>query len=395
MAYTLAVVDEGLLGLTGFKTPDLHAHFYKREALGVSTWDLFDDVVGAYGAELERLLALGGSDAGKAEDSDQSKKRFPPVVRFLGPFELKAKATNSHEIDLPAYVGSVRVMVVAAREAAYGAAEKSVFVRQPLMLLPTLPRVVGPEEEMAVPVSLFVMEPSIKQVTLKIEPGEHFEIVGGDSVNVLFSGPDEKLGVLRLKVKSKLGKATLRFSAVSGPHRAKAEVHIDVRSANPPTTRFERKALKPGETWEANVVPHGIAGTNVVTLEVSAVPPLDLERRLDYLVRYPHGCIEQITSAAFPQIYLPTLVKLEDGRRKEIDRNVQAAVDRLRGFQVPTGGFVYWPGGFFVAAAYDARNAWSTNYVGHFLLEAERLGYHVPPAMLADWAKHQKAAAAA
>ena len=69
MNYTLAVVDEGLLGLTNFKTPDLHEQFYKREALGVTTWDLFDDVAGAYGAELERLLALGGSDAGQAEEA--------------------------------------------------------------------------------------------------------------------------------------------------------------------------------------------------------------------------------------------------------------------------------------------------------------------------------------
>src|SRR5690606_40751432 len=66
MTYTLAVVDEGLLDLTSFKTPNLHEEFYKREALGVTTWDLFDEVAGAYGAELERLLALGGSEIGRA-----------------------------------------------------------------------------------------------------------------------------------------------------------------------------------------------------------------------------------------------------------------------------------------------------------------------------------------
>ena len=90
MDYTLAVVDEGLLGLTNFKTPNLHAEFYKREALGVSTWDLFDEVAGAYGGQLDRLLALGGSDAGAPTNPDEGKSRFPPVVRFLGPFSLKA-----------------------------------------------------------------------------------------------------------------------------------------------------------------------------------------------------------------------------------------------------------------------------------------------------------------
>ena len=81
MAYTLAIVDEGLLGLTGYKTPDLHDHFYKKEALGVSTWDLFDYVAGAYGGELERLLALGGDDSAASGENKEAKKRFPPVVQ--------------------------------------------------------------------------------------------------------------------------------------------------------------------------------------------------------------------------------------------------------------------------------------------------------------------------
>ncbi len=92
----MAVVDEGLLALTNFKTPDLHGEFYKREALGVSTWDLFDQVAGAYSAQLERLFALGGSDAALASKPEQKKSRFPPVVRFLGPFQLKAGARAKH-----------------------------------------------------------------------------------------------------------------------------------------------------------------------------------------------------------------------------------------------------------------------------------------------------------
>lgn len=395
MAYTVAVVDEGLLGLTSFKTPELHDQFYRREALGVTTWDLFDDVAGAYGAELERLLALGGSDALEAKDMKEDKKRFPPVVRYLGPFKLKAGGRNKHDFRLPPYVGAVRVMVVAGQDAAYGSAEKSVYVRQPLMVLPTVPRVVGPEEDMTVPVSLFVMDASIKEVTLKVETDSTFQVVGSDTVKVAFARPDEKLGLLRLKSAARLGKGKLRFIATSGRHRAQAEVFLDVRSPNPATARHVQKALAPGESWETDVVPHGLAGTNVVTLEMSAVPPLNLERRLQYLIRYPHGCIEQVTSSVFPQLYLPALVKLEDARKKEIETNVQAGIERLRGFQQPNGAFAYWPGGFVAGGQFDARNAWSTNYAGHYLVEAGKLGYHVPPALLNDWLRYQKTAAQA
>lgn len=399
MSYTVAVVDEGLLGLTNFKTPDLHGHFYQREALGISTWDLFDEVAGAYGAKLDRLLALGGSDADAARDAKREKKRFPPVVKYLGPFKLKAGGKNKHEMQLPSYVGAVRAMVIASEAgfgiagSAYGSAEKSIYVRQPLMLLPTLPRLVGPEEEFTVPVSLFVMDDSIKEVTLKLEPGSEFQLMDKNSVTVTFSQPDEKLGLLKLKSGARLGKGKLKFIATSGKHQAQAEVFLEIRSPNPVSTRHQRKALMAGEVWETDVVPHGLPGTNMTTLEMSAVPPLDLERHLQYLIRYPHGCVEQTTSAAFPQLYLSSLVKLQDARKKEIEDNMHAAIGRLRGFQQPNGAFDYWPGGF--NSGFDGRNSWSTNYAGHFIVEASKLGYYVPPTMLSDWIRFQKSAAQA
>lgn len=396
MAYTLAVVDEGLLGLTNFKTPELHSLFYKREALNISTWDLFDEVAGAYGAKLDHLLAIGGSDGDLAKDAKREKKRFPPVVKYLGPFKLSKGEKAKHEIQLPPYVGSLRIMVVAAQSgdggagSAYGSAEKSVYVRQPLMMLPTLPRVVGPDEEFSVPVSLFVMDDAIKEVSLTLETGAEFQSPDGKPVKVLFSRPDEKLGMLKLRSGTRLGKGSLKFTASSGKHKAQAEVFLEVRSPNPASTRFQRKAIAAGESWETEIVPHGLPGTNVTTLEVSSVPPLDLERRLQYLIRYPHGCVEQTTSAAFPQLYLGTLLKLEDARNKEIEHNIHIALDRLRGFQLPSGAFGYWPGGF---DSHDGRNTWSTNYVGHFMIEAGKQGYEAPPNMLADWLRYQKSAA--
>ena len=390
MTYTVAVVDEGLLGLTNFKTPKLHDHFFKREALGITTWDLFDDVVGAYGGELERLLALGGGNAADI-DQETERKRFPPVVTFLGPFELPARGRNEHQFDIPQYVGAVRVMVVAgSTKGAYGSTDKSVYVRKPLMLLPTLPRVIGPTEDLKVPVSTFVMDPSIQDVTLTIEVDDHFEVIGANTTSLAFETPEEKLGFFSLKAGRRLGTGTVRVTATSGRHYASATVSLEVRSANPATTRVIRTTIDPGASWDTTIAPHGMPGTNHVSLEVSVVPPLDLERRVDFLIRYPHGCVEQTTSAAFAQLNLPLLTKLDDARRTEIERNVQSGIERLRRFQVPTGGFVYWPGGFWVV---DTRNNWSTNYVGHFLIEADRLGYYVPAAMLSDWINHQKSVA--
>ena len=383
MTYTLAVVDEGLLSLTNFKTPDLHAEFYKREALGIATWDLFDQVAGAYSAQLDRLLALGGSDAAPTNKPDGKKSRFPPVVRFLGPFQLKAGAKASHEFDLPQYVGAVRVMLVAGDNGAYGTAEKSVFVRQPLMLLPTLPRVVGPGEEILVPVSLFVTKPGIKDVTLTLDTDGLLQPVGDRAVHVLFNKPDERIALLRVRSGEKLGQSHLRFAASGGGFNAKSEIYLDIRSPNPLTTRYQNRVLQPGESWSVTAMPFGLAGTNNGTLEISSVPPLNLDARLRFLIQYPHGCLEQTTSSVFPQLYLPSLLTLETRRKRQIEENVRAAIERLRFFQLANGAFSYWPGGSggFGGGQPDSYESWASTYATHFLIEAEKAGYTLPSAL--------------
>jgi len=387
MTYTVAVVDEGLLGLTRYRTPDLHKRFYKKEALGVVTWDLFDDVTGAYGGELERLLALGGSDDEEDAEQGEKQKRFPPVIRFLGPFQLQAGETATHKIDLPQYVGAVRVMLVAGEQGAYGEAHKSVFVREDLSMLATVPRVLGPEEDLLLPVSLFVMKDNIRNVSLTLEVDEYFEILGNKTVEVKFDEPGEQLGFLHIKVKSRLGKGHLRFIAEGGKARTQTDVYIDVRSANPRTLRQKHKVLQPGEMWQEMIKPHGLPGTNVVTLEMSAIPPINLERRLQYLIHYPHGCVEQTTSSVLPQLSLAKFIKLDKQQKENIDRNINAAIDRLRSFQHSNGGFRYWPG------SYDQPHAWGTNYAGHFLVAASQRGYQVPSDMMSAWQGFQQQSA--
>ena len=123
-------------------------------------------------------------------------------------------------------------------------------------------------------------------------------------------------------------------------------------------------------------------GTNEGVLELSNIPPINLGERLQYLLRYPYGCLEQTLSSGFPQLYLNKLMELEEADKERIPKAVQATINRLKLFQTDQGGFAYWPGG-------STPNHWSTNYAGHFLLEAKALGYTVPPGMLDRWIKFQ------
>ncbi|MFP1683524.1 alpha-2-macroglobulin family protein [Alloalcanivorax sp. C16-1] len=380
MTYTLAVVDEGLLGITDFATPEPHDAFYQREALGVLTWDLFDQVVGAYGGELDQLLALGGSDALR-DGNEQQRRRFPPVVRFAGPFPLKAGETRRHDIELPPYMGQVRVMVVAGNQRAYGHADRDVTVTQPLTLLSALPRVLGPGETLDLPVTVFAAEDGLGKVTVKAEAEAPLTVTRG-TATLNFAESGDQLAALALKAGDRAGVAEVTVRADAGDQHAEETVHLPVRSANPPTVRDTGKLLEAGATWNLTHRPHGLPGTNQSRLTVSSLPAMGLERRLEYLIDYPHGCIEQTVSSALPQLYLDRLTALSEAQRRKVQDNVEAAIQRLRRFQLGGGAFAYWPGA-------ATANDWGTSYAGHFLLEAQRQGYAVPADMLRHWRDYQ------
>jgi alpha-2-macroglobulin len=383
MTYTLAVVDEGLLGLTGFATPDPRGHFYRKEALGVSTWDLYDHVVGAYGGEIERLLSIGGSETLADAGEREASRRFPPVVRFYGPFELKAGEKKKHVVPLPPYVGAARVMVVAGSKSAFGRADKSIPVRQALMVQPTLPRVVGPGEEIVVPVSVFA-EGGVKSASVSLDVEPPFAHAGPRVAQALFPKPGESLVFFKIKSGGRISSGKISVTAESGAEKARAETRLSVRAPNPATAKQVGAWIEPGSSWRTRVVPHGVPGTNELVLETSSLPPLNIESRLGELIRYPHGCLEQTTSTLFPQFFLPGLIKLSEAEKAEVDKNVKGGIDRLRGFQAGSGGFNYWPGGG------ENPHAFATSYVGHFLIEAERRGYSLPPEMRSRWERFQK-----
>lgn len=373
MHYTLALVDEGLLDLTRFKTPQPWNSFYAREALGVKTWDLYDDVIGAFAGKMDQLLSLGGDgDAGAGKSVKAN--RFKPVVKFLGPYTLEAGSEKTHRLAIPNYVGSVRVMVVAANEGAYGSTEKTVAVRKPLMLLGTLPRTLGPAEEVQLPVTLFAMEKHITNVDVQVQVNGLLNLEGAAKQHVKFQKPGEQVLNFKLKVAPQTGIARVKITATSGSEVAVQEIELDVRASSPKVTESKDFVLEPGKELSAEILLKGMKGTNKVTVEFSDLPAMNLQSRLTYLVQYPHGCIEQTTSSVFPQLFLSNLLQLDNGMKQQIQSNIKSGISRLQFFQTSTGGFAYWPG-----ESYDCE--WGSNYAAHFLFEAEKQGYSIPSSM--------------
>ncbi|MCS2576023.1 alpha-2-macroglobulin family protein [Bacteroides faecis] len=386
MTYTLAIVDDGLLDLTNFKTPDPWNEFYAREALGIRTWDMYDDVLGASGGRYSSLFSTGGDASLKPADAKAN--RFKPVVKFIGPFYLAKGKQQTHTLKLPMYVGSVRTMVVAGQDGAYGNAEKTAFVRTPLMLLSTLPRVLSTQEEITVPVNVFAMENQVKNVTVSLETsGAGVQITGNRQQSLTFDQPGDQLAYFTLKTGSKTGKATIHLTASGNGQQTKETIEIEVRNPNPVVTLRNSQWIEAGQEAELSYTLAGSSSANnQVQLEVSRIPSVDISRRFDFLYNYQHHCTEQLTSKALPLLFVSQFKAVDEQEAEKIKTNVQEAIRQIYARQLPNGGFVYWPGN-------AVADEWITSYTGMFLTLAQEKGYAVHPNVLNKWKRFQRAAA--
>jgi len=381
MTFTLAVVDEGLLDLTNYKTPNPWYSFYAREALSVRSWDLYDLVLGAYGAKIEAAFAIGG-DGDLDKNKGRKAQRFKPVVKFFGPYQLDKGETKDINFTMPRYVGAVKAMVIAGNDKAYGAATKSVPVKSPLMLFGTLPRVLSPQENVKLPVTLFALDDKIKEVKISVKTNSMLKVIGYATQTISFDKAGEADFYFDIASTDQMGVAKVELMASSGKEKASFEIEMNVRAPNPPKVKTYSTVVNAGDTWQQDFDVFGIEGSNSAVLEVSGMPPINLTSRLRYLIRYPYGCLEQTTSAVFPQLYMGQVMDLDKDLKNKMKTNITKGLERLSTLQLSDGGFAYWPGN-------TEADAWGTNYAGHFITEAEELGYKLPIGMKSAWLSYQ------
>lgn len=383
--FTIAVVDEGLLDITQFPTPNPWKHFFKKVRLAVKTYDIFSHIIAANIGDVFKTFSIGGDvDYRKSQlEPKKGKKRFKPVSLFKGPIKTDKNGKAKVKFKMPNYVGSVRIMVIGANGKSFARAEKTVPVKTEIITLPTLPRVVGPGEKFTLPVSVFAMKENLGNVDVKIKTEGPLEIVAKNNQTLSFTDPDDKDCYFELKTKNEVGQSKVEIIASSGQYKTKNTVDLMVRPTSPRIYGSEEKYVIPGDKLKINIPGDGIKGTNNATLTISNFPNINFGHRLNWLIHYPYGCIEQTTSSVLPQLFIKRFIKYPEAYSNKVDANINAGLDRLRKFQLYSGGFSYWPHGSDVSE-------WGTLYGGHFIIEAKKLGYHVSEDLYERWLSYSQ-----
>lgn len=382
--YTVAIVDEGLLSLTDFKTPDIWGYFYAKTGFKLKIFDTYDKIIAKLDENARAVLSTGGDKELRVDKNrDEEAQRFKPVVLFQTPVKSDDKGYAKLKFTMPSYMGSVRIMVIASSKQSLGSASKNITVSAPVVMLETLPRALRLGDEFKLLTQVFKTEDNVKSATLTVRSKNKLIKFKEDSIKVDFEHFKSKDIVFNAKVSDELiGVEEIEFELRANSYTYNNTVQIDIKPLSAFTYERESVLLNVNNSKQEFIIPDTFIKNSVKAhIKVSPRPIINIEHRLKYLLQYPYGCIEQTTSAVLPQLYLDRFSKKAD--KQTAINNINAAVSRFAKFQTADGGFSYWPGG-------NKANAYGSNYAGMFLLLAKEAGYYVPDSMLKRWIEYQK-----
>ena len=325
------------------------------------------------------MFSIGGDESmpvGSRKDN-----RFNPVVKFLGPFSLQS-GTATHKIRLPMYVGSVRTMVIAGKDGAYGKAEKTTPVKSPLMVVPTLPRTLSTNEVVVLPVNVFALENGVKDVTVSVKAEGPVKVAGNSQSNIQFKSTGDQLVRFSL-LTTGIGQAEITVYANGNGHKASETISIYVGNPNPATISSTTIALNGGASNTLSFAPFKPSEDEWAVLELSSMPTIDYKGIYSFFKHYEYDCTEQLSSKGISLLGIRE--HLDEHSRQDADETIKNVILKLYSRQLADGGFAYWPG-------FAQSNDWVSSMAGIFLTEASQNGFPVSRGVLASWARYQKKA---
>ncbi|MCG9131231.1 alpha-2-macroglobulin family protein [Candidatus Poribacteria bacterium] len=402
----IAAVDEGILTLTDFKTPNPHDFFYQQRGLKTRSFDLYSGILPEI-ADITDNSSTGG-DAGAARRlgrkrlNTSSIRRVKPVSLWSGFVRTDGNGRGTVQFKIPQFNGKLRLMAVAFAGADYGASEAYLTVREPIVLTPTFPRFLAGGDQIRVPVTLFNGTGENGAFTVKLQAAGDVQLLSVSDTHLPETMPEKdsenpvppskteplfhELSVEKsveagtearvffdIRIQDAIGEVNFNLFAEGNSETTQIDVQLPLRSVAPPVTQTGYGVVRAGEPVDFIFPSNLIANSSEFSLTLSSFPNIAFANSIRYLVRYPHGCLEQTTSRVFPLLYFSDLARSVEptlAAEDSVDYYVTAGITKLESMLMPSHQFSYWPGGTYV-------NPWSSIYASHFLVEARKAGYEV------------------
>lgn len=385
MAYTLAIVDEGILNIINFRTPD-PMKLYTKINYGIMHYDNFDEFMERLFGIVHQSVLIGGDEEALTQAANFSKKRRENLIYFTsGLSDESGKA--SIEYQLPNYVGSARIMLVASEQGSVGSAESSVQIAQAANLYSNIPDEIKLNDTIIAPVEVIAQD-GVALKSVEIESSGEVAIKKLESsmndkrtrfMQYLAISP-KKLGEAEVTITSKVQVDSSDPSKISQKQITQSNHYIlHTTTPTPAQTQEELFSLQAKERKEFKPSAAYVPESLTRKLTISPTLLFSYEDKVEYLLSYIYGCIEQSISATMPLLlgFDGTRFESEESRKAK----VQKSINRIVKFQHSSGGFGYW-----IDSKED--NAFGSDYAALFLTIAKAKGYEVPESSLKSYARY-------
>lgn len=373
---TLAIVDEGILQIKGYKTPDIHSFFYQKRALTVDAYDLYPQIF----PEISIGNQATGGDAdglGGARANPMTNKRVKLMSVWSGILKTNAQGEVNYTLNIPQFSGSLRVMAVAYKNGRFGSAEKNIIVADPIVISTGLPRFLSPNDQVTVPVMVMNTTQNEVSASVQIETSDNLIVKGETSQTQTIKGNQEIMPQYNITAKPVIDSAKIKITVRALGRVFSEELYVNIRPASGLVKTSGSGVLEDGTMRDINFQADLFAATTQTKIAFGRSPLIQFGGNLDYLIEYPHGCLEQVISGAFPQLYVKDLMKatrpnLQNGQiyEAEIRENIQESLAKIQNLQLYSGGFAYWSG------QYEPQ-FFASIYATQFMLEAKKAGFAV------------------
>lgn len=371
---TVAVVDEGVLSIKRTATPNPHGYFYQKRALGVESFDVYPYI---FPDLMPGKVSFGAGEAAdmmkmmNMNSSPVQANRVSLVSYWSGVIQTNSAGEASYTIDIPQFSGALRIMAVAYKGKSFGSAEKRMTVADQVVVSAGLPRVLSPNDTVQMPVTMFNTTTKPLNATATVSLGGNLSLIGGSSQSAMIQPNSEQRVMFTISAQQTIGVASVNVQVKAGSDSYSQKTEIAIRPNVPFTRSTGNGTVSNGETKSLALNGSYIPSTLTTKLVVSCSMIAQFTRNLSELIGYPHGCLEQTVSKAFPQLYVADLAKAtSQNANGNTQMNVQEAISKLQTMQLYNGGLSYWQGTV-------EDNWWGSVYSAHFLIEARKAGYQV------------------
>jgi len=385
-------VDEGVLSLTGFSTPDLRARIYEPRGVGSILWSTVPTLVTTDPmltvvflqtamARLQEVVALGSSVASASSAIEPTvRSRFASTAFYLGRVETDARGNAVARARVPDNLTTFRVMAVATSAGdQYGSGDTTLLVTRPLVARAVLPRFLRPGDSLVAGVVVTARDGRPRPATTDAATvGAALRGPTTLSVSLTATASSEARFVIQAPARDAIGDTiTVRLGAGDGVTTDATETRLPVHPDYHQRMHAMLGAVRDTQTLAITLPPEIDPARSRMRLRIGTSRTSAMLAAYRWLRAYPYDCTEQLSSVgrALIAVWRSTKSERSDALGGNPHGKLQELVDEISKRQSANGSIKYWPN-------WDWSSPWLSSYAGMFLLDARDAGVKVDPTIV-------------